>query len=346
MSSIQSLVNKETLDLLAVKGLCLKIGHSDGIVNPRKDSHATWVGIDTKMPNTHLDTKTIADYATAYFKGRGLDQTQYLWCAVSPDDKENGTKTNLYPSNDCLLGHTEGFIFIKTSTACLLLNIQPHNADVEKVKFQVKALFTDEVKKYRAWHNDNIFDISITAKSDAIFNTQIKDCYNISENNISTAINDALMDINNQIEAAQDAITLTLNLDIDTSEEKAGYALEYIVARLNDGYNLHLTIGHYSYDKFNHTLSFTFLGRSVSGLAEIRQACKQDFDILELMSTEMTRLVKFDGFNELPALEVAAALMDGKEFNDMPDIMQQALLRSILTNIIGVTIEELVWKNT
>ena len=64
------------------------------------------------------------------------------------------------------------------------------------------------------------------------------------------------------------------------------------------------------------------------------------------MSKQIERLVEVDGFERVDALKMAEILLDDEGYNYMPDVMQQALIRSIITNISGVTIEGLVWKNS
>lgn len=338
----ESLVKKEIVELLSLKGLDLTIEHSNGVVNPRKNSHTTWVGVDTKMPNSYLSSTTVAEYAEAYFKGRDLNEAEYIWSPIALNGDVIGTE-------GLLLDDAEGFMFIKVSDAALILNRSAKNSDDQQLNEDIEKLFNNEVEEYRAWDNDNIFNVGLSAKSDDIFNVQIKDCYHLENSNtnkgaIVKAVDTALIDINNQIERAGDAITLTLN--IEASDEYTYKPLEYIVDQLNSVYKLNLTIGHYYYDKFNKTLDLTILGRSISNIAAIRKACKKDFELLEDMSKQIERLVEVDGFERVDALKMAEILLDDEGYNYMPDVMQQALIRSIITNISGVTIEGLVWKNS
>lgn len=338
----ESLVKKEILELLSLKGLDLTIEHSNGVVNPRKNSHITWVGVDTKMPNSYLSSTTVTEYAEAYFKGRGLNKSEYIWSPIASNGDIIGTES-------LLLDYSEGFMFIKVSDAALILNSSAKNIDDQQLNKDIEKLFNDEVKEYRAWDNDNIFDFTLSAKSDDTFNAQIKDYYHLEYSNtnkgsIAKAVDTVLMDINNQIENAGDAITLTL--DIEPCGEYTYKPLEYIVDQLNSIYKLNLTIGHYYYDKFNKILDLTVLGRSIGNIAAIRKACKKDFELLEDMSKQIERLVEVDGFERVDALKMAEILLDDEGYNYMPDVMQQALIRSIITNIPGVVIKELVWNNS
>ena len=53
------------------------------------------------------------------------------------------------------------------------------NSDDQQLNEDIEKLFNNEVEEYRAWDNDNIFNVGLSAKSDDIFNVQIKDCYHL-----------------------------------------------------------------------------------------------------------------------------------------------------------------------
>ena len=355
MSNINAndLIQKEMRSFLALKGLSLGIKNSNGVVNPRKNSHSTWVGIDTKMPNSYLSSTTVGEYADAYFKGRNLDEAEHIWCPVIlPDNNTDAVpEYNLISDSGFLLDDAEGFIFIKKSVALLLFGGANKELDHFELDEKVKELFNDEIKHYRAWDSDNIFDVSISTNKDTGLKAAAKDLYNINisskTNGIMTdGIDSALIDIDNQIARAKDAVSLTLNLDIETSEKEGVNALEYVVTRLKNDFGLDLTIGHYYYDRLNKALDIVFLGRSVNTITAIRKSCEQDFDFLEAMGKQTTELVSSGDFEAINAWKVAAVLIDETSFNEMPTIMQMALIRSVFSSMTGVEIDSVVWKNS
>lgn len=352
-ANTNNLVKKEMYEFLSLKGLSLDVKHSNGAVNPRKNCHSTWVGVDTKMPNTYLSSTTVAEYADAYFKGRGLDESEHVWCPVALADSLTGAalEYNLDNDENILLDNAEGFIFIKTSDAILLLNSSAKDSSDTLLNDDIEDLFNDDIKYYRAWDSSNIFNITISTNKESGLKAEQKDVYNVNisdytESLVSIAINSAIIDIVNQIEKAKDAVTLTLELDIETTERESMTALEHVVSRLKSIFGLNLEIGHHYYDRTNKTLDIVFLGGSVSSISSIRKACQKDFDLLQVIGEEMTELDDSGEFVAINAWGIAAILVDEVNFNNMPSIMKMALIRSIFNIMKGVKIQSVVWKNT
>lgn len=352
MSKINNreLVSTGLLKELEYLGMSLDISRSNGVVTPRMDADATWVGVDTKMPNKKLHTTTVAEYAAAYFLGRELNERAYMWEPVLKADSKTGKqmKCNLGSKKDHPLVDTEGFIYIKTADAISHFGSEAKNSDDVCLIDDVRGLFNDEINLYRAWSVGDVFNILISGGDSAAFNTKERDCFAIHSSksrfdNIENAIRSALAQTGKKIVSAPDAIKLKFSTTDFQRTDDHHNPLKYIISEFKDKFGIKITVGNYKSDNDEKSHEVTFLGSDIGSVAEINKLC--GFNISKQVSEQIKVLSDTDEFESVDPWNVVATLLNITEYNEMPVIIQHALIRAITANIKNITLIKIALKS-
>ncbi len=327
---LEWILKESTIELLESLNLEAKSSFSGGMVNPRKQTGTTWVGVDTHKENTLHDIDlTSKGYAEAFFTYLGEDINEYIWMGVSLLEDDMGQPYYNIDENGVVLArYSKGFIFLSMEQASDLFNDSKDITDsvMDKVRSRVSKLFLTEVSCYAAWVIKDTHNLKVFNRDNQDFSVTTRNVININ-NRIDDAVNNLISQLQGEVAKQDGLMQLELSVDYTVIDEKA-LPLKEFLAKLNEVSGIKLTIGDFKIDKPNKKMRISFLSQNLPRFSEIRQNYTDD--LLKKMLSAIDLMVKNGEFDEVETWEMAGYLIKDEPFSAWPILLQTALFKVVV----------------
>lgn len=343
-----NLVSKSTLRSVKNSGLTLDITKAKGVLNPRRDGVATWVGVDTQTPTNHLHSvtglrvgscKTSADLADNYFDWLGANEADYLWSPVHFNEKTGCYSASL--DKQALLNtNSKGLMLIRRAyfdkQSAWALGFYKSCGDYDSLESymddQATDFFNKELGFYNAWLKGDAYNITIgtidnqiTQTAEGIFNVDnsVEDYTIRTKNNITSII-----------DGMEGMMHIALRFDNEALQPCAAEHL-WVQDELNKRFGANIIVGSCTVGYSDLELNMSILKDSIPPFKEL--ADKENVNLFDLVRQNLSALEqskeKVKIYRKLDAWTVGKTLMSDAPYSEWPEILMEALLYSLFESI-------------